>query len=591
MAPKPRKAPDMPTVPIYRQQVTTARAPDTRLGVRATPDSFGGAVAEGVQAAARGIASASSSVDQIAAKERQRANQIAIDEAKSKLETQLSPKLAKARTTRGKEAVGVGDTLLPEYDGLAEEVTKGLTTDEQRLAFKAYTLDRKVGIRRELDNHAAQGMQQYDDQVFAANGEVLSNRLAGVYQDRREVALAVGERVKEIADYADRNGLPPEWRTTQIRAMQSGAARQVITAHMDAGNDLAAQKSLDLYKPFLTEKDASYAARLVEDGSSKNEGQRQGMAIYQPGQSLEDAFAAADQIASPRVRQETKNWLQEKHTLAVRAAQQDQDRLFQDTYQEAMKSPMGLRAIPESRLQLLDLGNRERLESALKRETAGVKLPWQESKGRRYEIESALADPKKRAEILQRGAGIFLGLMNEDDQNAVAATIKELREGKVDSASWLNSREDKINQALAVQGLDPRPYVTAGGATKPNPQAIAFRSAVETEANVIAQANKRTTPNGDDVQKAIDGVMLRKVRVDTNWWRDDPERVAATLSQDEKGEAYVPIADIPANFNADIQSEIASRSGKPATEDQIQRAYAAALIGDRAMYDRILAGE
>ncbi len=580
----------MPTVPIYRSQVQTERAPDTRLGQRTTAADMGGNIAEGVQALGRGIAQASASMDEIAAKERRRVQQIAIDDAKLKMESTLSPKLAKARTTRGKDAIGVAESLLPEYDTLAEDVGKGLGTQELRDAFKAYTIDRRISVQRELDNHAAQGMQEYDDEVFTANGKILSNRLAGGYKDPALVAIAVSDRLKEVGAYADRNGKSDEWRKSAIAQTQSAAARQVITAHADDGNDLAAKKWLEAYDRYLTAEDKLAVSRLVERTSTANEGLRQGQRIYDPAQSLEAAFTKADQIEDPGVRAEAKRWLSEKHTMAERAKEATQDREFEAIYKEAAKSPLGLRAIPPSRLEALDADKRERLESALRRETAGVKLAWQESKAKRYEIEAMLADPNKRTEILRRGPGIFLGLMNEDDQNSIASTIKELRDAKTaDRSSWLNSREDRINQALVSLNMDPRPFRTDGGKAVANPPAVAFRAAVEDEANRLARDGKRDTPTGDDVQKAIDTVLTRKVMIEK--WGTDPERVAATLTPDERAKAYVPIDQIPGNYRADLAAEIERATGKPAEDDRVQRAYAAALSGDRALYDRIIAGD
>jgi hypothetical protein len=572
----------MPTVPVYRSQVNTSKAPDTRLGLRANDDQFGAPIAESIGALGRGIASAGNSIENVQQRERQKIDQTVVLEAKNALESKVSPHLAAAKQTRGKEAIGAGGKLLPVYDQTADEIEKGLTSEDQRLAFRAYRQSRRVDIQSAMDNHAAAGASAYADAQFEANGVVYGNRIIESYQNEGQVNAAVFDRLHEIRQYAERNGLPAEWTAAKTAEAKSNATRTVITAHMDAGNDLAAKKWLDRYGDELTAEDKSYATRLVEAGASKNEGVRQGLRIYEGGKSMEDAFAEADQIENPKVRDETKRWLDEKYSLAARAKQADEDNLYEQTYNDIAKSPLGLSGIPESRWQLLRPEHRERLEAYFKvKPDGGTKLPWETSKARRYEIESALANPEKRAALVARGPGIFLGTMNEDDQNAVASLMGDLKSGKGTTAATMAGKDDMLKEAMVSLGLDPEPVriTTAGGkaTVRYNERAVKFRDGVQRRLDEIAASGKPVDSEANRV--AVDAERLKWAREITT-----PGRVYGTnktrFADTDAATKMATRADqVPEADRAVIEAAFQRRGAKPTPADLID-AYNAKLEAD-----------
>jgi hypothetical protein len=175
--------------------------------------------------------------------------------------------------------------------------------------------------------------------------------------------------------------------------------------------------------------------------------------------------------------------------------------------------------------------------------------------------------------------------LSDGDFKEMVKLQTEAAEGKGENLGWLTTREDVVNQALAGVGIDPRPYRVEQGKTVANPQAVAFRSAVEREANQRAQSAGRRLPNFDDVRASTDAVMLRKVRLDE--WGSDPERIAATVVGDERGKAYVPLEQIPGGQAEAIRTLIRNAGGNP-TDDRVQRAMAARVLDDRDLLDQII---
>ena len=90
---------------------------------------------------------------------------------------------------------------------------------------------------------------------------------------------------------------------------------------------------------------------------------------------------------------------------------------------------------------------------------------------------------------------------------------------------------------------------------------------------------------GSEIQDVIDEMILETVNLDE--WGRDPTIPASAVLEDDRGNAYVPISDISAADASSIENIIISNSRRP-SRDKIQRAYAAMLINDRALFDRIV---
>jgi hypothetical protein len=112
----------------------------------------------------------------------------------------------------------------------------------------------------------------------------------------------------------------------------------------------------------------------------------------------------------------------------------------------------------------------------------------------------------------------------------------------------------------------------------------AARQAVENEANAIAIANKRHSPTVDDVRKAADAVMLKKVRYDEPG-RNTTDFVESILTSEQRKTAFIPIERIPAGSIQAIRERSPDRY---LSDDDVMRIYYLATKGDDAGIDSIL---
>ena len=602
----------MVDIPIYRQQVRQAPAADTRLGLRATPDAMGAAIGEGVMAMGRAAGAVSGVADRIAAEERQkqRASNMASLSAQS---TEIGNELQLAfQSHKLGRAVELREGFAKKYTERLDSLAKDIADPETRQAFTEMRTRQEVGFRAAIAQHAfAEGQRDQDINLNLASAaemraiEINADPALGE-EGLAQIAehLANLQRINAIAGVI--RGLNANQVAELNRQNQAQTHAAVINTWNEAGHTVAAKAYFDQHKDELEPKARDALSNALEIGVTKTLAQQKSAAIYSPDKTLEAMFAEADQITDQKVQAETKRRLEERDGLRRRAIEQVQDKTFNAAYEKVKGDPRGFDALTAGERTAMGPEREERLKAWTLRRAKGEPLPWQASKAARYQLEQAAANPATRDAFSKGNLLDYIDRLNEDDFNALSKLQKDLRDGKAGGADWLNTREEKVNQALAGLGIDPKPYSTKKNwrgrdETVVNPQAIAFRAAVMQEAGRRAADGKRETPSDDDVQKAIDATIMKKVRMTSNeWWTakmfdvyesaSDDEKIALFVPAKDRGDAYVPIEQIPANHNALIRAAIAAK-GREATDDQVQRAYAAALTGDRALYESVLQGK
>ena len=150
--------------------------------------------------------------------------------------------------------------------------------------------------------------------------------------------------------------------------------------------------------------------------------------------------------------------------------------------------------------------------------------------------------------------------------------------------------KDRINNTLkATKLIDDKPLAKLSKDQRQSFMAIETEAAHQIEEYEMNQLGGKRRATGDEMQTIIDNLVKNRVFLDKNWIRSDPEKVAALVTADEKGLAYVPFDKVPADSRASIENLLKSR-GRRITSDVIQRAYAAHLLNDRALFDSIIGG-
>jgi len=571
-----------------RIQTTALRvAPQQEI----SPDAFGAGLGEQIQRTA-GIIQRD-----ILGPEWDRANRAKVDDAAAQLAAKRLELGNRLKQAKGEQALAIANDIEKEFADTTSAVEAKLVNDAQRDAFRGDAQRLGLGLRESVDSHViAQGelvaQQKADARASTMFQSAIENRNdeGMAWQDLQDAQAT-------LETYDRSQGVPVEARDARQQALRSKFTADAIEALADDGNHLGAAKWLEGYRGQLKNPaDLARAERATKAATTRGESQRLVDGIMaKPEANIETALAEAAKIADPELRAAVEQRAVTMLGLRERARDEAQTNAFADAYKIAKDDARGLDAVPLSTLQSLEPARRQQLEAWAKREAAaevkGQSLPWQVSAAKRYEIEAAASTPEGRTKFAGTDLRPLLTQMNEDDFKALSNLQQDINKAATNGGTsagdtaWLTTREDVVNEALASLQIDPRPYVTKDGETKPNEAAIGFRRDVEQEANALAATNKRTKPNVDDVRKATDAVMLKKVRLDE--WGRDPEMVAATVPKDRRGNTYVPLDQIEPGQAQAIRELIRQAGGDP-TDARIQRVMAARRLNDRALLDQIL---
>ncbi len=572
----------MPTVPTIRP-VSSVQAPlrGGQITARATPDAFGAGIGEG-------LSNLAGAGQQIARQEWQNINEAAVLEVDT---IDAQDDLAARRQLEQAKGRAAGEMIGTLEDARAkrqEEIARKLANPVQQEDFRRRSAARLQDFKAWGSGHVAREAEAYDGQVAEASITAGMERIASSRNDWAEAAKITEQTVNDYSAYAQRRGVPAEMRAVKEQQIRSGATRRVAEGLIADGNDLAAKRLVDQYGAYFTEDDRKAVGKLLEIGSRDGAAQRMVDGWMSAGMDVADLQRRLTE--TPELQQDTKlrDEVQARAVQAINLRETGRKAVEHNAYakayqiiQDPTKSysdiPADLKAQLESRPDL-DLHLRQ-LSAKADRVTVTDRATY-------YELQAeAAANPKGFA---KRNLMDYATRLSDGDFKEMVKLQTEAAEGKGENLGWLTTREDVVNQALAGVGMDPRPFYTNNqGKTVTNPQAVAFRSAVERDANQRAQSAGRRLPNIDDVRASTDAVMLRKVRLDTNWVRDDPERIAATVVGDERGKAYVPLEQIPSGQAEAIRTLIRNAGGDP-SDDRVQRAMAARVMEDRDLLDQII---
>jgi hypothetical protein len=162
----------------------------------------------GLQSLAQGVSDIGQVTAQIRLEERAKADRAAVTEADRLLgeteNTLLFDPQNGAYTRRGKNAFGLPQSVLQEYDKSAAKIGEGLTGDRQKQIFAEALNERRLRIARDLNQHEAKERESYYDETdeaslatsveSAANYANRPDRIQGELATQRSVINGIASR-------------------------------------------------------------------------------------------------------------------------------------------------------------------------------------------------------------------------------------------------------------------------------------------------------------------------------------------------------------------------------------------------------------
>lgn len=583
--------------------------PDIRSGVSVSPDAFGA----GVGAAIANVGGAVADVEyrrrqkaeqeaekakRLAEEEKRKADQVATLDAGNNTGAFMNQLLfdpkSGAMLTRGRDAFGVTDQAMTAYQKHVDETMGKLANDEQKAAYKRYADNNGLQLQETLMRHAAQEGTRYDAQTTESALDLAKNDAVSNFADPRRVAVSLEKQRAILRDHARRNGVDPDGPIIQSRVAALAAETHVgvIDRMLSADRDADAEAYFKAHREEIAAggQDAGRIQDHLAQVGFTGEAQRRSDALY--GERLEEGKAlekARDAISDPKLKDAVIQRLKARYEEDRALKERQQAEVFEKFDNDIVS---GRATIDDIRKGLgwsvLRGDMKAALESRYERRTKGVEPTNDDTLWVKF-IDKPTAELAKLTQ-----ADMLLMRSKLDDQHFERALgmwqqAKELagrpaaiKSPELSSTLTFHDRVDNtIKLALPALAAKSRSGWNADDArTYANFEQAAAR---EVENFELTELNGNRKATGEEVQKILDKLIIRKVFVEE--WGRDPEKSIFAVKPDEYGAAYVPYGNVPEGVRTEIENYIKSEGNIP-TADRVEKAYAAYLLGDRELLNR-----
>lgn len=578
----------MPTVPVYGgPRVATAPLPGARLSPDAPAAAFTPAPGPDLSGVTRVVA-------EIAQQEKQKADQVAVLDADNQLgqlqDTILYDPQRGVLNARGKNALDASSGVADQWQTGVSKIAAGLKNDDQRMAFQRMAMLRGLDLHQTVERHVSSELRAYDDDTTkAAIGNAINDGLTN-FGDPARVDQAVQKAQAILKDYAKRNGLSADVLQGQLADTTSRIHAGVIDRMLAVGQDQAARSYYDAHKAALTGADADSVDKALEEGTTRGESQRQADTIMGKATSRAAALDMVREISDPKIRDLTEDRVNRAWSERTQAEQEQREQTYLTATNLIDQHPGRLPrdVIPPSQWATLTLEQRNALERRAEEPTSNDDKAWLSFMALDEQAIGQMPRSTFEAKYWSRFDAQHRSRADALWHNARDAAQNPKRENP-ELASTLTYNE-RVFTALSNAGVIPPNKTTLSQLSKDQAataRAFDTEAARRVEEYQLTELGGKRKATGDEIQRIVDRMAIT-VFVNKPHARD-PQQVAglAHLTDDEKGNAYVPIGKIPDAERNRIEALI-QQAGGPVTDDKVQRAYAAYALDDFDLFNRVI---
>jgi hypothetical protein len=570
----------MSIVPQYRgNQVQSQALPGVRINQDAPIEAFGGGKANQAAGAVRELGGV---VEQIAVEEKKKADQLAVldaDQKLSALETRLlhDPQNG-ALNKRGKDAFGLPDTVLPEFQKQAEEIGKGLSGDSQKLAFQQRLVQRQGFIDSTVQRHVSEQVQKFDDTT--TESYLANERDAAItnFQDPSRVQISLENQRAAVVQYAERHGMPEEYVKQKTLDAASKTHAAIVSRYLDGNlpnGDMKAKEYFDANKDQLSGADRTHLEKALEAGTLRGESQRQTDAIVGKAEDMGSALEQARKIQDPKIRDEVNTRVKEYYSAKKAAENERQENLHKDAADTIDKYGT-VDKIPAEQWAEFSLSQRSALKSYAANRNKGLEptTDWESY----YNLKQLAVTPQFRDKFLQTNLySDYRPKMADSEFKELVNLQQQMREGKGDKVlDGIRSNMEIVNTVANAGGIDTR----AKEGTDEAQRLALYRSKVD-EAVIRRQKQTGKPVTSEEVEQIANNLMVKVVTDRGFIW--DTKKPVFELGAKETGELN-SVDDVPRQDRHKIE-EALQRAGKPVTDENVLYLYTRKL-GTQVMNGR-----
>tara|TARA_R110002096_G_scaffold425519_1_gene634180 strand:- start:2282 stop:3598 length:1317 start_codon:yes stop_codon:yes gene_type:complete len=435
--------------------------------------------------------------------------------------------------------------------------------------------------------HELQEVEAYKQKQHVASIAVSQLAATNNYGDEDRVNQEVGRQADAIYAQGNLQGKSAEDIKLEIGVAESTTFDSVISKMLADENYEGAEAYFNKYESKLLPDVRNRLKASVKEGGVRVKSQASTDLIMSETLPENDAIKKAREIEDPEVRDQTVQRLKTRYAEIDAAKAQAQKENMQSSA-DVIESGAGVDAIPPNTWLNLTAQQRSSLETRSRQVKAGIEpvTDWKVF-ANLYSMEpSKLAKVDMATYRSQLSNTHYQSMLAQ--QKSVVTAIKN-GQGNPDLASTLSFKDRTKNVAVSAGilpgGKSPSKYS--------EDEAMRYGQFQTHAASRIEEFEriKGKKSTGSEQQQILDEMVLETVKIQNeSWFGSDQAKFPYEVLADEKGQSYVPYESVPVSSVNSIKNLLTS-NGVSITMDRVQRVYAARLLNDVELVQRILNGE
>lgn len=500
--------------------------------------------------------------NQVVEEERDRADRAALLEAENTLSKWESDRLYNpnggAFTIKGKDSFTLPEQLGDEYNTVASEAEKKLTTERQKAAFATLRSRRGQNLELTIRRHVYGEMQTFHRAELQANIENGVNTAIANANDPRRVGEELSNVISTIRANAASVGMGPEQVEAQITKVRSATHVGVIDRLLAQDKDKAAKIYFEETRGQISGDSLAKIERAIEEGSLRGEAQRKADEILAGGGTLTQQREKARGIDDPQLRDQVMQRIEHEAVIRERVERERDEANSIQAYNIIDKTG-NVAKIPPA-LWTSFTGNQR----------AGM-LAYARAKARGVDIETDFA---AYYSLMQQAANDPQGFAQENLLNSRGklgdTEFKQLadlqlaikngnRKAADEELDLFRTHKQVIDDTLALYSIDPNPKETD------DRRAIAQLQRMLGARMEMLTSLTGKKPSNADVQDALDDLLGKSVETPGSWW-------ALWQNRGTKRLIDVTYDDIPADQKPLIEKALRG-AGREVTPETVLDLY------------------
>ncbi len=562
----------MPTVPRYEgNSVQERQVPDVRV-ISQLPEGVasGGIESRHFDLAQKIVSSEAEKAD--------RAQILIADKDLSDLETRL---LYDAKdgiiSKKGRDVFSAPEYVADKWKKGVEDISKRLSGHRQKRLFGELSQKRFDSINSTVQRHVATESINYANSV--TDEYLASERDAAAinFGSPERIGLSIERQRAAIADFADRNGKPPEWTSNKLREVESKTHMAVLERMLAGGDDRLAKAYYDANKEgFSLADDAKRAVSILEEGSVRGESQRISDSILGEAKTLTEAISKTKDVSDPKLRDAVSDRVREGWNLKKVAEKDYQNSLYEEAakYVDASPGKKPRYSVPPGVWADLSTEYRDALD---KRASDGPNddEAWLDF------LDQYRGSPDTIGKLSRHEFEVkFWSKFDKAHRNRAESMWNDAadgaRSGKSSPTQSTMSFEERLQNTLVLAKMIP-----SASQGKLKGEKLRLYARAENKASIaiddFTNKNKRK-PTQEEMQSLIDDAVF------------DEGTVSGLFSNKQKPFVSMEVGadvEVPESEGNQIRGWFKSRGITP-TDRQVKDAYIAYKQGDRALLRKVL---